>query len=780
MDSASPRPPLGLGDLLMGRYRLDSELFTNSPGALRFRATDKILSRQTDVHLLTGPRTADAIDAARRAALIDDPRLARIIDAGSYSGISFVLTAALEGVSLADVGPLGAAQARAVAGEVASALQVASEQDVHHLALRPELVFLGQGDTVQVGGLAWDAALRGETGADVQAADAADAHALVSVLYAALTARWPGATPSVMPLPPSWDGNPVAPIELVSAVPGDLNTLCAVTLAGAGGPRSAAGVVDYLGVWPRVRITLRHTVSVRGPIPRAVTPPTPIDDLELELPEPVPLAEGEAEPPDAEPPAAAPAGAEPLGPSEADVEALAADEEIQRKLAAIEAILAPLGYDLTPTRRRLGLEPATPPASPGIGSAAAPDGRPEGVWDPPTAAVLPPQQVDLLARLSSLADAPLPRRAGELEDAPVPALATQPALADDAVPQAPAAGRFDAARLSALAGLVVSAAQAEAAARAADGEADQFGEAAAQEERFAAEGAVADWAVEDPTDQALGDADPAVDAVEEAQPAAYPLEDLSGSLAVDLLGDVAWDATAVEDFEDQAVAASQDDESTLVLEPIDAAPEDAGPEPMFDPAGTVEATPTRPRPRFTRRMPTVAPPPPATPRQRTKELGGGVLATPVPRGAESPVSGYPVVAQAPLTPADGESWPPAAYEPAAQPNTYGQAAFAETQDAWQAASQPVPQAVPQGADWPEGPVADRAQEAPFVGPPEAFDRAPAAPAGPATWLVVVVFALVVGLVVLLGVWLMNKFGILAVGLDLSPIDAPGLLEAVDL
>ncbi|MDR2113659.1 MAG: hypothetical protein LBO75_00060, partial [Bifidobacteriaceae bacterium] len=156
-----PRPPLGSGDLFMGRYRLDAELFSNLPGAWRFRATDKILARQIDVYLLTGPRTEDAIDAARRAALLDDPRVARIIDAGSYSGTSFVLTEALEGVSLADVGPLHAAQARAVAGEVASALAAAARVDVHHLSLSPELVFLGQGNSVKVSGMAWDAALRG-------------------------------------------------------------------------------------------------------------------------------------------------------------------------------------------------------------------------------------------------------------------------------------------------------------------------------------------------------------------------------------------------------------------------------------------------------------------------------------------------------------------------------------------------------------------------------------------------------------------------------------------
>ncbi|MDR2348520.1 MAG: hypothetical protein LBD90_07920 [Bifidobacteriaceae bacterium] len=434
----------------MGRYRLDAELFSNLPGAVRFRATDKILAREADVYLLSGPHKAEAIDAARRAALVDDPRLARVIDAGTYSGIAFVLTAPLEGVSLADVGPLTAAQARGITGEVAAALAVAAQADVHHLALRPELVFLGRGDTIEVGGLAWDAALRGQADADPAQSDLIDARALVSVLYAALTARWPGQTPSVMPAPPLWDGNPVAPMELVSAVPGDLNTLCAVSLTGGVGPASAAAVVEDLGVWPEVRIALRHSVSVRGPIPHAVTPPLPqaaapptLDEAALELPDP---AQPQPQLPDAVPPApspaALPAGAEPMRPTDADVAALAADEEIQKKLAAIEAILVPLGYDLTPTLRRLGLSPGSglpraPGAAPSGGRGSTPEelrakldaawaeaeaegwqrpggddpaaGAPaEAAWAEPASEPLPPAQAELLDRLTSLADQPLP------------------------------------------------------------------------------------------------------------------------------------------------------------------------------------------------------------------------------------------------------------------------------------------------------------------------------------------------------------------------------------
>ncbi|MDR0365296.1 MAG: hypothetical protein LBH68_00460 [Bifidobacteriaceae bacterium] len=391
MDSASHRPSLGLGDLLMGRYRLDSELFCNTPNARRFASSDKILDRKAEVYLIDGPHAADAIDAARRAALIDDPRLVRVFDAGSYSGVSFVLTAPLEGVSLADVGPLSASQARAVAGEVASGLAEAAARDVYHLALRPEVVFLGNGSSVTLGGLGWDAALRGDSLVDAATANARDAQALVAILYAALTARWPGKTPSVMGLPPLWDGEPVAPIDLVSNVPGELNTLCAVTLRDTGaGPKSAAELIQILDTWKPVNITLRYSVSVRDVLPQVPDAGGDVADAAASAPveaaEPAGAADAtdsteviaaitDDQPADAAEPAATagaadsaaeagggvsqtapsasdpvyaadsgwlPAGAEPLRPSEADVAALAAESEIQDRLAQIEAILEPL------------------------------------------------------------------------------------------------------------------------------------------------------------------------------------------------------------------------------------------------------------------------------------------------------------------------------------------------------------------------------------------------------------------------------------------------------
>ncbi|MDR1798285.1 MAG: hypothetical protein LBR19_00125 [Bifidobacteriaceae bacterium] len=271
----------------MGRYRLEASLTTDLPDCERFQATDRILGRKAELFVLWGDHTADAIDAARRAALVSDSRLVRIIDAGRYSGISFVLTEPLEGPTLSEVGPLPAAQARAIAGEVASALATAADADVHHLALRPELIHLPAGSAVKIGGMAWEAAHRGQATADPLEASRRDASDLVAILYAALTARWPGETPSDMPGPPVWDGHPVAPIELVSGVPGDLNTLCSVTLAAKGiGPSTPAQVIQDLGPWPAISVMAARVLSPRpGPADQDFAPaPHPVVDSSLEAP----------------------------------------------------------------------------------------------------------------------------------------------------------------------------------------------------------------------------------------------------------------------------------------------------------------------------------------------------------------------------------------------------------------------------------------------------------------------------------------------------------------
>src|SRR5699024_3513376 len=145
------------GDVLAGRYRLTDQ----DQGTDRWLGTDTILDRQVHIVTVAGPQREGALDAARRAALITDDRLLRILRVGSHEGIGFIVTEVVQGQSLADLvaaGPLHPDQARTLVGEAAGALEVARRRGVHHLRLRPESCFRTPSGQVLITGLAVDAA----------------------------------------------------------------------------------------------------------------------------------------------------------------------------------------------------------------------------------------------------------------------------------------------------------------------------------------------------------------------------------------------------------------------------------------------------------------------------------------------------------------------------------------------------------------------------------------------------------------------------------------------
>ena len=68
--------------LLAGRYRLLAPVDSDLEGSSAWRATDQILDRPVQVRVLESGAVAPAPDAARRAALVTDPRLLRVLDVG--------------------------------------------------------------------------------------------------------------------------------------------------------------------------------------------------------------------------------------------------------------------------------------------------------------------------------------------------------------------------------------------------------------------------------------------------------------------------------------------------------------------------------------------------------------------------------------------------------------------------------------------------------------------------------------------------------------------------
>jgi hypothetical protein len=273
---------VGPGTLLGGRYDLRRRL---SPGGVleHWSAHDTTLEREVALTIISSehPNRAGVLDAARRAAGVEDTRLVRILDVGTQNDNSFIVQEALsESQSLATVllqGPLPAEEARRIAGETAKGLEAAGQRGLHHLRLTPHHVLIAPDGGIRVSGVAVAAAIDGPQEQETDSASAArrDAVCLVAVVYAALTGRWPlsAGRPDVQPeasvaSAPRDPGGAVAPSEIVPGVPGDLDSLCRITLSEASGPSSPEEFASRIAPWAREpvrRASVEPTVVLRLP-----------------------------------------------------------------------------------------------------------------------------------------------------------------------------------------------------------------------------------------------------------------------------------------------------------------------------------------------------------------------------------------------------------------------------------------------------------------------------------------------------------------------------------
>jgi hypothetical protein len=266
------------GTILAGRYRLEERLQSNADGAL-WRAVDATLDRRVSIRVMrpAHPFSADVADAARRAALIDDPRLVRVLDVGSDGDTGFVVSEDVDGDSLATLverSPLAAQVVRRIVGEVAQGLDAAAARGLHHLCLTPRSVIVTRDGSVKIVGTAVEAAASGMEPAHAATASRDDAIALVSLLYSGLTGRWPLGNAGFPPAPRGVGGGPVPPADLVRGIPTDRDTLCVVTLSGPDdGPRTPAELVKELAPWPSAEEAPLRAAPRRQP---SDAPPPPL------------------------------------------------------------------------------------------------------------------------------------------------------------------------------------------------------------------------------------------------------------------------------------------------------------------------------------------------------------------------------------------------------------------------------------------------------------------------------------------------------------------------
>jgi hypothetical protein len=227
------------GTRLGGRYRLEDRVGA-STGWSAWKAIDETLARPVTVLTFASgfPRIADAVTAARAASRLTDARLAQVFDVEEDWDHAYVVMEWVGGDSLDDLladGPLDPGHGAEIIAQGAEALAVAHAAGVAHLCLTPASLRWTSGGGVKVVGLGIDAALSGVTADDPALADT---QGLGRLLYAALTACWPGGEWPSLPAAPQVDGHPRSPRQVRAGVPTDVDEVaCQVLLGrGAGSP----------------------------------------------------------------------------------------------------------------------------------------------------------------------------------------------------------------------------------------------------------------------------------------------------------------------------------------------------------------------------------------------------------------------------------------------------------------------------------------------------------------------------------------------------------------
>lgn len=223
-------------------------------------ALDAILDVPRIVYVSPTEYSGPLLERAGRSALLTDPRVPAIEDAGTWNDFDYVVVERTGGTSLARVlanGPLDTPVATAVVGELATVLTHAASRGLHHGVLGPESVAITSDGDIVVRGISLDAAVAQEPlnlGIENMTASElsqTDARALVAILYACLTGKWPGDEPRagldasgrknnrILPVSHFVDTVPEAIEEFTSGVMGEQDP----------GPRSPSEVVRFLEPW---------------------------------------------------------------------------------------------------------------------------------------------------------------------------------------------------------------------------------------------------------------------------------------------------------------------------------------------------------------------------------------------------------------------------------------------------------------------------------------------------------------------------------------------------
>lgn len=293
------------GEVIAERYRLDRLLMRSGP-AMTWLATDANLGRPVLVHVVTAGASGinELLTAAQSAGSTTDAVFLRVLDADRVRGErygAYVLCEYAAGASLEVVlrdGPLAAAEASAIARDIAGGLVSLHRHGQGHGHLSPRTVLLTSSGSAKVVGFLLEDALGGPVlgtapgTAPGRGGGRDDVAAVGRLLYAMLLARWPAADAYGMASGPVDDyGRLFAPHQVDPTIPEPLSAVVQAVLTPGLGElppirtaselsdalASASGVVDTLDG----RLTLpglttdavRRFGGTQEPLPMPTPPP---------------------------------------------------------------------------------------------------------------------------------------------------------------------------------------------------------------------------------------------------------------------------------------------------------------------------------------------------------------------------------------------------------------------------------------------------------------------------------------------------------------------------
>jgi serine/threonine protein kinase len=217
------------GAVLADRYVVE-DLLAQDGECESWRAHDKILSRSVVLQILPSSSSyaPELLAAAKRASRVGDTRILQVLDAIDDGQLSYVVREWAAGQSLDVVlseGPISARRAAWLMREVAAAMTNAHRVGIPHRRLAPDNVVVTKSSGVKLIGLGTAAALRGDPH-DVENPELEDTLDLGRLLYACLTARWPGGELAGLPIAPTEHGRLLRPRQVRAGVPRTLDAIC--------------------------------------------------------------------------------------------------------------------------------------------------------------------------------------------------------------------------------------------------------------------------------------------------------------------------------------------------------------------------------------------------------------------------------------------------------------------------------------------------------------------------------------------------------------------------